>query len=83
MGLFVPLYGPFRVCLKRAVTSAQTRPDTKLFRAVPYLDRAFFFRASGRSMRSGPNVHLYIMVRSWYSTLYTGYQSIVRSVVYA
>jgi hypothetical protein len=64
--LFVPLYGPFRVYLIRAVlvpvqwavTSAQTRPDTKLFRAVPCL-AVLFFRASGRPIRLSPNVHLY------------------------
>jgi hypothetical protein len=34
------------------------RPGTKLFRVVPCLGRAFF-RASGRPIRPGPNVHLY------------------------
>jgi hypothetical protein len=34
------------------------RPGTKIFRVVPCLDRAFF-RASGRPIRPGPNVHLY------------------------
>jgi hypothetical protein len=33
-------------------------PDTKIFRVVPCLGRAFF-RASGRPIRPGPNVHLY------------------------
>jgi hypothetical protein len=39
MGLFMPLYGPFRVCLKRAVLvpahGQRPQPGTKMFRAVP------------------------------------------------
>jgi hypothetical protein len=34
------------------------RPGTKLFRVVSCLGHAFF-RASGRPIRPGPNVHLY------------------------
>jgi hypothetical protein len=54
LGLFVPLYGPFRACLKRVVLVpahglrpqpklGSCRPGTKIFRTVPYLSRAFFF----------------------------------------
>jgi hypothetical protein len=51
MGLFVPLYGPFRVCLKRAVLlpAHGPRPRPNLARYIspcrsdmPCLDRAFF-----------------------------------------
>jgi hypothetical protein len=38
------------------------RPNTKIFRAMSCLGRAFF-RASGRSIRPGPNVHLYLGVK--------------------
>jgi hypothetical protein len=40
------------------------RPDTKIFRVVPCLGRAFFFRASGRPIRPDPNVHLYSWPRA-------------------
>jgi hypothetical protein len=36
------------------------RPGTKIFRAVP--GPCFFYRASGRPIRPGPNVHLYILL---------------------
>jgi hypothetical protein len=47
MGLFVPLYGPFRACLKWAVPvpAHGPRPRPKLgpiYRAVSCLGRAFF-----------------------------------------
>jgi hypothetical protein len=46
MGLFVPLYGPFRACLKRVVLVSahgpRPRPGTKIFRGVSCLGRAFF-----------------------------------------
>jgi hypothetical protein len=67
MGHFVPaLNGP---CLcppmgrdlgpNPARYNGPCRPGTKLFRAVPCLGRAFF-RASGRPIWPGPNLHLYL-----------------------
>jgi hypothetical protein len=65
MGLFVPLYERFRACLKRVVlvpahgrnlgpNSARyigpCRPDTKIFRVVSCLERAFF-----TVLRAGPS----------------------------
>jgi hypothetical protein len=60
MGHFVSTLNGSCSCPPMAATSAQTRPDTIIFRVVPCLGRAFF-RASGRPIKPGPNVHLYFV----------------------
>jgi hypothetical protein len=65
MSLFVHLYGPFRACLKRVVLvpAHGLRPQPKPGPTLKYFVscRAWavlFFRASGRPIRPGLNVHL-------------------------
>jgi hypothetical protein len=56
MGLFVPLYGLFRACLKRVVLvlahglRPRPKPDTKIFRVVPCPGHDFF-----PVLRAGPS----------------------------
>jgi hypothetical protein len=57
MGLFVPALNGSCSCPPIGRDLGPCRPDTKLFWAVPCLAHAFF-RASGRSIRLDPNVHL-------------------------
>jgi hypothetical protein len=66
MCLFVPLYGPFHVCLKRAVLvpAHGPRPRPKPGPALKYFVScravlgSCFFRVSDRSIRPDLNVHL-------------------------
>jgi hypothetical protein len=71
MGIFVPLYRSFCVCLKRTMlvpahgpTSAKTRPDISGHAgpALKYFGSCFF-RASGWPIRPDPNVHIYTFSR--------------------